>query len=75
VAAARKTLDGARVHERATALAWEKEKTITRHLEQQLVAAQGITISQDDDDDCSINADSNPNVALTVHLHTQATSL
>jgi hypothetical protein len=39
VAAARKTLDEARARERVTALAWEKEKTIARHLEQQLAAA------------------------------------
>jgi hypothetical protein len=44
VVAARKTLDKARVRERAAAPAWEKEKTIARHLEQQLAAAQGITI-------------------------------
>jgi hypothetical protein len=34
VAAARKTLVEAQVCERATALAWEKEKTILCHLEQ-----------------------------------------
>jgi hypothetical protein len=34
VAAARKTLVEARVCERATALAWKKEKTILCHLEQ-----------------------------------------
>jgi hypothetical protein len=34
VAAACKTLDEARARERAAALAWEKEKTITYHLEQ-----------------------------------------
>jgi hypothetical protein len=44
VAVARKTLDEAWAHERATVLAWEKEKTITHHLEQQLAAAQGIAI-------------------------------
>jgi hypothetical protein len=44
VAAARKTLDEARARKRVVALAWEKEKTIVRHLEQQLAAAQGITI-------------------------------
>jgi hypothetical protein len=43
VAVARKTLDEARACERAAALAWQKEKTIARHLEQQLAAAQGIT--------------------------------
>jgi hypothetical protein len=36
VPVAHKTLDEAR--ERAAALAWEKEKTITHHLEQQLAA-------------------------------------
>jgi hypothetical protein len=72
VAAARKTLDEARAREHAAALAWEKEKTIAHHLEQQLVAAQGITIPQDDDDDRSIDAGSNPDAALTVHLHAQA---
>jgi hypothetical protein len=69
MAAARKTLDEARARERATALAWEKEKTIARHLEQQLAAAQGITIPQDDDDDRSVDAGSNPDAALTAHLH------
>jgi hypothetical protein len=44
VAAARKTLDEAWAHEHAAALAWEKKKTITHHLEQQLTVAQGITI-------------------------------
>jgi hypothetical protein len=34
VAAAHRTLDEAWAHERATTLAWEKEKTIDRHLEQ-----------------------------------------
>jgi hypothetical protein len=63
VVAACKTLDKARACERAVALAWEKEKTIARHLEQQFIVAQGITIPQDDDDDRSID------VALTVHLH------
>jgi hypothetical protein len=53
VPAARKTLHKARARECATALAWEKETTITRHLEQQLTAAQGITIPQDDNDDRS----------------------
>jgi hypothetical protein len=33
VAAARKTLDETRARERATVLAWEKEKTTIRHLE------------------------------------------
>jgi hypothetical protein len=75
VAAARKTLDKARVRERAAALAWEKEKTIARHLEQQLTAAQGITIPEDDDDDRSVDAGSNPDAALTVHLHAQAAGL
>jgi hypothetical protein len=75
VAAARKTLDEARARERAAALAWEKEKTIARHLEQQLVAAQGIMIPQDDDDDRSVDAGSNPDAALTAHQHVQATGL
>jgi hypothetical protein len=69
VAAARKTLDEARARERAAALAWEKEKTIAHHLEQQLAAAQGITIHQDNDDDRSVDAGSNFNAALTAHLH------
>jgi hypothetical protein len=60
VAAARKTLDEAPARERDTALAWEKEKTITHRLEQQLTAAQGIAIPQDNNDDRSINAGSNP---------------
>jgi hypothetical protein len=34
VAAARKTLDEAQAHEHTATLAWEKEKTVTRHLEQ-----------------------------------------
>jgi hypothetical protein len=75
VADAHKTLDEARTCERAAALDWEKEKTIARHLEQQLAAAQGITIPQDDDDDRSIDAGSNPDAALTAHLHTQAVNL
>jgi hypothetical protein len=36
VAVARKTLDETRARERAAILAWENEKTIARHLEQQL---------------------------------------
>jgi hypothetical protein len=44
VAAARKTLVEAQARERAAALAWEKEQIIAYHLEQQLTAAQGITI-------------------------------
>jgi hypothetical protein len=60
---------------RAAALTWEKEKTIARHLEQQLAAAQGITIPQDDDDDRSVDAGSNPDAALTAHLHVQAAGL
>jgi hypothetical protein len=56
-------------HGRAAALAWEKEKTIARHLEQQLAAAQGIMIPQDDDDDRSVDAGSNPDATLTAHLH------
>jgi hypothetical protein len=62
-------LDEARARERAAALAWEKEKTIARHLEQQLAAAQGITIPQDDNDDRSVDVSSNPDAALTAHLH------
>jgi hypothetical protein len=75
VAAARKTLDEARVREHVVTLAWEKEKTIARHLEQHLAAAQGITIPQDDDDDRSVVVSSNPDAALTTHLHTQAVGL
>jgi hypothetical protein len=74
VAAACKTLDEARARERAAALAWEKEKTIAYHLEQLLAAAQGITIPQDDDDR-SIDVGTNPDIALTTHLHTQAAGL
>jgi hypothetical protein len=68
-ATARKTLDEARACERATTLAWENEKTMTRHLEQQLAAAQGITIPQDNNDDRSIDGGSNLDAALTAHLH------
>jgi hypothetical protein len=75
VATALKTLDEARARECAAALAWEKEKIIARHLEQQLTAAQGITIPQDDDDDRSIDAGSNPDAALTTHLRAQAAGL
>jgi hypothetical protein len=75
MAATRKTLDEARVREHAAALAWEKEKTIAYHLEQQLAAAEGITMPQDDEDDRSIDAVSNPDAALTAHLHAQATGL
>jgi hypothetical protein len=75
VAATRKTLDEARARERAATLSWEKEKTIACHLEQQLTAAQGITIAQDDDDDRSVDTGSNPDAALTAHLHAQATGL
>jgi hypothetical protein len=75
VAATCKTLDEARARERAAALAWEKEKTIACHLEQQLTAAQGITIPQDDDDDRFIDTGSNPDAALTAHLHAQAAYL
>jgi hypothetical protein len=56
VVAARKTLNEAHVRKRAAALAWEKEKTITHHQEQQLAAAQGIVIPQDDDNDRSVDA-------------------
>jgi hypothetical protein len=72
VVAARKTLGKAQACECTTALAWEKEKTISRHLEQQLAAVQGIAIPQDDDDDRSVDVGSNPNAALTAHLHAQA---
>jgi hypothetical protein len=75
VVATCKTLDKARAHERAAALTWEKEKTITPHLEQQLTAAQGIMIPQDDGDDHSINVSSNPNATLTTLLHAQAVGL
>jgi hypothetical protein len=75
VAVARKTLDEARAHEHATALTWEKEKIIVHHLEQQLAAAQGITLPQDDDNDRSIDVSSNPDGTLTVHLHAQAAGL
>jgi hypothetical protein len=60
MATARKTLDEVRVHECTTALAWEKEKTITRHLEQHLTASQGIMVPQEEDVDRSIDTDSNP---------------
>jgi 2-keto-3-deoxy-galactonokinase len=69
MATARKTLDEARSYEHATALAWEKEKTIACHLEQRLTATQGIVIPQDDDDDRSINIGSNPDAAFIAHLH------
>jgi hypothetical protein len=75
VAASRKTLDEARARKRAAALTWEKKKTIAHHLEQQLAAAQGITIPQDNDDDCSVDVGSNPDAALTTHLHAQAAGL
>jgi hypothetical protein len=75
VAAARKTLDEARAREHAVALAWEKEKTIACHLEHQLTTAQGIAIPQDNDDDCSNDASSNPDAALVAHLHAQAAGI
>jgi hypothetical protein len=75
VATARKTLDEAQASERVAALAWQKEKTIASHLEQQLTAAQGIAIPQDEDDDRSVDAGSNPNTTLTAHLHAQAIGL
>jgi hypothetical protein len=68
-----RTLDEAWAREHATALAWEEEKTIAHHLQQQLAAAQGIAIPQDDDR--SINAFSNLNAPLTAHLHAQAIGL
>jgi hypothetical protein len=69
VVTARKTLDEAWARERAATLVWEKEKTITHHLEQQLADAQGISIPQDDDDDRSIDHGSNPDVVHTAHLY------
>jgi hypothetical protein len=74
VVVACKTLVEVGAHKRAAALAWGK-KTIARHLEQQLFTAQGIVIPQDNNDDCSVDADSNPDATLTVHLHVQAASL
>jgi hypothetical protein len=68
VAITRKILDEARVHERTVALAWEKEKTIARHLEQQLTAAQGIVLPQDDDDDRSIDAAGLQNIQSVVTI-------
>jgi hypothetical protein len=44
VSAAHKTLNEARKREYVAVLAWEKEKIITRHLEQQFTTAQGIAI-------------------------------
>jgi hypothetical protein len=75
VLAAHKTLDEARARQRAAALAWEKEKAIARHLEQQLVVAHGIVIPQDDDEDRSVDAGSNLDTALITHLHAQAAVL
>jgi hypothetical protein len=75
IATARKTLEEACACERATALAWEKENTFVCHLEQQLAAAKGIALPQDDDSDRSINAGSNPDLTLTAHLHAQAAGL
>jgi hypothetical protein len=75
VAAARMPLDAARACEHAAALAWKKEKTLACHLEQQLAATQGIVIPQDDDDDRSVDAGSNPDAAITTHLHVQAAGL
>jgi hypothetical protein len=75
MAASRKTLYEAQARERAAALTWEKEKTIARHLEQRLAAAQGILIPQDDDGDRSVDVGSNPDVACTAHLHAQAAGL
>jgi hypothetical protein len=75
MAAACNTLDDAWVHERAAALTWEKEKTIAHYLEQQLTAAHRITIPQDDDNDPSVDADSNPDAALAAHLHVQAAGI
>jgi hypothetical protein len=75
VATTCKTLDEARACERAIALTWEKEKTITHHLEQQLTTTEGIMIPQDDDGNHSVDAGSNPDAILTVHQHAQAVSL
>jgi hypothetical protein len=75
VAVVRKALDEAHVHERAATIAWEKEKIIAHHLEQQLAAAQGIVVPQHDDDDHSINVGSNSDTTLAMHLHTQATGI
>jgi hypothetical protein len=75
VVAAHKALDEPRVREHTNALTWEREKTIAHHLEQQLAAAQGIVTPQDDNDDHSIDAGSNPNVAFIMHLHMQAASI
>jgi hypothetical protein len=69
MAATCKTLVKARARERSTTLTWDKEKTITHHLEQQLAAAQGIMIHQDDDDNHSIDASSNIDAALNAHRH------
>jgi hypothetical protein len=44
-------------------------------VDEQQAAAQGITIPQDDDDDCSVDAGSNPDAALTAHLHAQDAGL
>jgi hypothetical protein len=44
MAIACKTLDEAQTCERTATLAWENKKTTAHHLEQQLTAAQGITI-------------------------------
>jgi hypothetical protein len=68
VAITRKILNEARVRERTVALAWEKEKTIARHLEQQLAAAQGIVLPQDDDDDRSIDAAGLQNIQSVVTI-------
>jgi mannose-1-phosphate guanylyltransferase len=75
VPAAHKTLDEARARQRATALAWEKEEAIARHMEKKLVVAHGIAIPQDDDEDRSVDAGSNLDAALTTHLHAQAAGL
>jgi hypothetical protein len=61
--------------ERAATLAWEKEKIITRQLEQQLVTTQRIAIPQDDDNDRSVDSGSNPDADLTAHLHAQVVGL
>jgi hypothetical protein len=75
MAISRKTLDEAQAREHTVALSWEKEKIIACHLEQQLAAIQEIVIPQDDNDDHSVDTGSNPDTALTVHLHAQAADL
>jgi hypothetical protein len=63
-----KTLDEAQASKHATALTWEKEKIITRHLAHRCPR-------DCDDDGCSVDVGSNPDVTLTAHLHAQATNI